>query len=307
VGEDALEEIRSGLAQPQKQLPSKFFYDRYGSELFERITRLPEYYPTRAETALLAQEMPGWIASFEPRALVELGAGNAEKTRIILDAMREVGSAECYLPVDISAEFLESTAVALRAEYPGLEVRPIAADFTRRIELGAELPRPALITILGSTIGNFPEADAVALVRRVRAAMRAEDRFLLGVDLRKEVSVLEAAYNDREGVTAEFNLNALRVLNREYGADFDLSRFQHVAHYNAAEHRIEMHLAALRPQEVHIPGVGTITLRSGETIRTEISCKYDHASVRTMFSAAGLKLGEWFTDGAFALAVGTVT
>ena len=305
---DLRDEIRAGLRRPQKELPSKLFYDERGSELFERITELPEYYLTRAEQALLSERMPGWVARHRPRALVELGAGNAAKTRTILDAMRAEGCARLYVPVDISADFLERTAEALREEYPGLEIRPVAADFTRRIDLGETLARPALLTILGSTIGNFDPPEATALLRRVRGAMAPGDHFLLGVDLRKEVTVLEAAYNDAAGVTAEFNLNLLEVLNREFGADFDPTAFEHRAVYNRDLHCIEMHLVSRREQRAEIPGAGEFTLAEGETIRTEISCKHDRESVETLFAGAGLRTEEWIEDagGRFALAVGVI-
>jgi L-histidine N-alpha-methyltransferase len=252
--------------------------------------------------------MPGWVARHRPRALVELGAGNAAKTRTILDAMRADGGAHLYVPVDISADFLERTAEALRAEYPGLEVRPVAADFTRHIDLGETPVRPALLTILGSTIGNFDPPEATALLRRVRAAMLPGDHFLLGVDLRKEVTALEAAYNDEAGVTAEFNLNLLEVLNREFGADFEPTAFEHRAIYDRDLHRIEMHLVSRREQTVRVPSVGDFRLAEGETIRTEISCKHDRASVEALFAGAGLRMEEWIEDAArrFALAVGVI-
>jgi L-histidine N-alpha-methyltransferase len=220
--------------------------------------------------------------------------------------MRADGRGEVYVPVDISADFLERTAAALRGEYPGLEVAPVAADFTRSLALPPSLPRPALLTFLGSTIGNFTPDQAVELLHRVRAAMRPGDRFLLGVDLRKDAAVLEAAYNDARGVTAEFNLNLLRVVNRRFGADFDLQGFRHRAVYDAREHRMEMHLVSTRPQSVHIPGAGDHAFREGETVRTEISCKYDRASVEEMFAPVELDLVEWWEDpeGNFALCLG---
>lgn len=303
---DAEEELRAGFSGAQKQLPSKFFYDEHGSELFEEITEQPEYYPTRAEQALLERQVPHWIAEQRPRALIELGAGSAAKTRVILDAMRAEGSGVVYVPVDISADFLDRTATELRAEYPGLEVIPIAADFTRTFELPNRLPEPALITFLGSTIGNFLPPDAIALLRRVAVVMRPDDRFLLGVDLRKDTTILEAAYNDARGVTAAFNLNLLRVINRRFGADFDLDRFRHRAIYNRQEHRIEMHLVSTEAQTVHLPGVGDFRLEAGETILTEISCKHNRASVTEMFGAAGLRMEGWAEapGGLFALCLG---
>ena len=272
------------------------FYDERGSELFEEITRLPEYYLTRAEHRLLESNAARWIAAVRPQALVELGAGSAAKTRIILDAMRAEASGGTYVPVDINADFLERTAAELRREYPAMRVTPVVADFTRTVALPASLPRPALLTFLGSTIGNFTAPEAIDLLRRIRGTMQSGDRFLLGTDLRKDVAVLEAAYNDSRGITAEFNLNMLRVLNRDFGAKFDLESFRHLAVYNERERRIEMHLVSTRAQSVTLPGVGDVGLREGETIRTEISCKYDRASVMALFDASAFAMVEWRED-----------
>jgi L-histidine Nalpha-methyltransferase len=291
-----LAEVRDGLSRPQKELSPKFFYDRRGSELFERITELPEYYLTRAERALLAGWMPRWMDELRPRALVELGAGSADKTRAVLDAMLPHHASPVYVPVDVSAEFLQATADGLRREYPALEVRPAVADISAEFSLAEGLPRPALHAFLGSTIGNFAPAEAVRLLRCVRAGMQPADRFLLGVDLRKEVAVVEAAYNDAQGVTAEFNLNMLRVLNRRTGADFDPDAFEHRAFYDRDLHRIEMHLVARSPQRVTVPGAGSWEVAPGESIRTEISCKHDRSSVGALFDAAGLRIERWETD-----------
>lgn len=303
---EMLAELREGLARPQKELPPKYFYDVRGSELFEEITRLPEYYLTRTERALLERWMPAWTAALRPRSLVELGAGSAAKTRIVLDAMRAAGEEVTYVPVDVSAEFLADTAARLRAEYPGVEVVPAVADISAEFELPAGLPAPTLHAFLGSTIGNFAPDQAVALLRRVRAAMRPSDRFLMGVDLRKDPARIEAAYNDARGVTAEFNRNMLRVLNREAGADFDVDAFEHRAFYDRDAHRIEMHLVSPDARTVTIPGVGGIGLRAGESIRTEISCKHDRESVARMFAAACLGVEAWETDpdGLYALVLG---
>ncbi|HEX7941381.1 MAG TPA: L-histidine N(alpha)-methyltransferase, partial [Gemmatimonadaceae bacterium] len=239
-----LADVRHGLSRPQKELPPKYFYDHRGSELFEEITRLPEYYLTRTERQMLAALAPGLIASMRPRTLVELGAGSAEKTRILLDAMcRAADVRHTYVPVDVSAEFLEATAARLREAYPPLEVAPVVADISTDLLLPA-LRHPVLHVFLGSTIGNFDQPSAVRLLRRIRAAMRDGDRLLLGADLRKPVGRIEAAYNDARGVTAEFNRNVLRVLNREIGADFDVDAFRHRAFYDRERHRIEMHLVA---------------------------------------------------------------
>jgi L-histidine Nalpha-methyltransferase len=299
------DEVLAGLARPQKEIAPKYFYDHRGSVLFEEITQLPEYYPTRAERALLGASAPDLIRALKPCSLVELGAGSAEKTRILLDAMRHWVPGATYIPVDISTEFLEVTASVLRDEYPGLRIRPVAADITSAYRLPGTMARPAIFALLGGTIGNFTPVAGAALLRRARACMESGDRFLLGADLVKDVGVLEAAYNDSRGVTAAFNLNVLRVLNRELGADFDLACFRHRAFYNREEYRIEMHLVACRELTVTIPGAAAIRLEEGETIRTEISCKYDRPRIEALFTAGGLALEEWRTGPeGFALALG---
>jgi L-histidine N-alpha-methyltransferase len=301
-----LAEVAAGLGAPQKELPPKYFYDQRGSELFEEITRLQEYYPTRTERTLLEAWMPSLVRRLGTRALVELGAGSAEKSRIILDAMRDAGTAELFVPIDVSATFLSQTAARLRREYPRLAVEPAIADIAEELNLPRRLPRPALYAFLGSTIGNFYPPAAIRLLGRVRGAMEPGDRFLMGVDLRKDVARVEAAYNDARGVTAEFNRNMLLVLNHELGADFDPSAFDHLAFYEPVAHRIEMHLVSRRAQVVTVPGLGAIGFDAGESLRTEISCKHDRESVAQLFEAAGLELEEWRTDPAalFALVVG---
>ena len=297
-------EVQEGLARRQKELPPKYFYDERGSDLFERITKLPEYYLTRAERTLLEEYARALVESFRPRTLVELGAGSAVKTRILLDAMRDAGCLEEYVPIDVSAEFLQETARRLRREYPRLRVVPAVADISDSLGLPERLPRPVLFAFLGSTIGNFDAPSARSLLARVRQAMRPFDRLLLGTDLRKPRRVVEAAYNDSRGVTATFNRNMLRVVNRELGADFDVAGFTHRAFYSTERHRIEMHLVSTREQVVHIPLVGDVHLAKGESIRTEISCKYDRPSVRRLLRAASLRLERWIADdGRFALTV----
>lgn len=291
-----LAEIRESLAAPQKRLPTKLLYDERGSELFEAITALPEYYPTRSELALLHEHVPRWLADVRPRTVVELGAGSAAKTRVILDGMQARGGGT-YVPVDISADFLARTAEELRQSYLAVDVVPVAADFSRFVDLPAALPRPLLITFLGSTIGNFTPDEAVALLQRVAGALHPGDRFLLGVDLRKDPRILEAAYNDAQGITAEFNLNLLSVVNRRFDANFDLSAFEHRAIYDSRLHRIEMHLEAVTAQRVAIPGAGEFAFDAGDTILTEISCKYDRPTIEAMFAVAGLGLEEWVQGG----------
>lgn len=302
-----LAEVREGLSRSPKEISPKYFYDHRGSELFEEITRLPEYYLTRAERSILLEWMPVLIPVLGTCTVVELGAGSGEKARIILDALRTIpGHDGTYVPIDVSASFLAETASRFRSAYPGLRVVPSVADITAELRLPRNLDGPRLFAFLGSTIGNFERPEATRLLERIRRAMRLDDRFLMGVDLRKDVATIEAAYNDSQGVTAEFNRNMLRVLNAELGADFEPSAFEHLAFYDRKLHRIEMHLVSCRDQVVNIPGVGTIHLMRGEAIRTEISCKYDLAGVESLFHAAGLEVESWRTDAdhRFALVVG---
>ena len=306
---ELLRDVAHGLSRPQKELPPKYFYDRRGSELFDEITRLPEYYLTRTERALLDCWSGPLMAALRPAALVELGAGSADKTRLLLDAMVYAGSGEVYVPIDVSAEFLEESASRLREEYPTLGIEPLVGDIVDPLDLGDDLPSPAIVAFLGSTIGNFDPAGAVRLLRNVARAMRPGDRLLLGADLRKDPKVIERAYNDAQGVTAEFNLNVLRVVNRELGADFDLSAFEHRAFYDRTLHRIEMHLVSTDDQVVRIPAVGDVAFAGGESIRTEISCKYDQEAVAEMLDAAGLRIDRWITDASstYALVVASRT
>jgi len=214
----------------------------------------------------------------------------------VLDAIVAAIGSAAYVPVDVSADFLEATALRLSGDYPGVEVVPVVADTTADFELPPGLPAPTLHAFLGSTIGNFAPDEAVALLARVRHRMRPGDAFLMGVDLRKDPRVIEEAYNDSAGVTAEFNRNMLRVVNALAGADFDPDAYDHLAFYNTVAHRIEMHLVAREPQTVTIPGAGEFQVDAGETIRTEISCKHDRASVEEMLRGAGMRLAAWETD-----------
>jgi L-histidine Nalpha-methyltransferase len=295
---ELLRDVAWGLSRAQKELPPKYFYDRRGSELFDEITRLPEYYLTRTERALLDCWSAPLMAALRPRALVELGAGSADKTRELLDAMVDAERGEVYVPIDVSAEFLDDAAARLREEYPTLGVEPVVGDIADPLDLAPELPHPMIIAFLGSTIGNFDVPEARSLLENVARAMRPGDRLLLGADLRKNPAIIEAAYNDAQGVTAEFNLNVLRVLNRELGASFDLAKFEHRAFYHRALHRIEMHLVSTDDQRVSIPGVGEVAFAGGESIRTEISCKYDRASLDRMLGDAGMVIERWITDAA---------
>jgi L-histidine N-alpha-methyltransferase len=300
-------DIREGLTGTPKQLSSKYFYDARGSELFEEITQLPEYYLTRAERSLLELKIPGIVASVRPCSLIELGAGSATKTHIILDAMRESGCAECYVPIDVSKDFLEATALQLESEYPDTRITPVVSDITEPFGL-PQVASPTLVVFLGSTIGNFPRDQAVQLLSHVAGAMGPSDRFLLGADLVKDPEIINRAYNDSQGVTAAFNLNLLERLNREIDADFPVKDFEHRAFYSGEHRRIEMHLVARKPLTVVIPNVGEIDFAEGESIRTELSYKYDRASLEDILTAAGLSMEKWMPadDASFALALSRV-
>jgi len=297
-----LAEVRAGLSRAQKELPPKYFYDQRGSELFDEITRLPEYYPTRTERALLATRGREIVRELAPVSIVELGAGNADKTRLLLAAQSEVVAHPAYVPIDVSARFLATSAERLREEFPTLRVVPVVGDIEDELHLPL-LRRPVMFAFLGSTIGNFDHPEAAALLRRVRRVMLGGDRLLLGADLRKDPRVIEAAYNDALGVTAEFNRNMLRVLNRELGANFDVEMFAHRAFYDRELGRIEMHLVSDAVQRVRIPGAGTFDFARGETVRTEISCKYDRATIQRLLQAGGLALERWDTDAASTYAL----
>ena len=300
---ELLRDVAHGLSRQQKELPPKYFYDRRGSELFDEITRLPEYYLTRAERALLDCWSGPLMAALRPAALVELGAGSADKTRLLLDGMVYAGRGDVYVPIDVSAEFLDDSAARLREEYPTLGIEPVVGDITDPLDLGPDLPAPAVVAFLGSTLGNFDPAGARRLLRNISRALRTGDWFLLGADLRKSPAIIERAYNDAQGVTAEFNRNVLRVLNRELGADFNLETFAHRAFYDRTLHRIEMHLVSRDDQVAHVPGVGDVAFAAGESIRTEISCKYDRASLTELLGAAGLEIDRWIMDSASTYAL----
>jgi L-histidine N-alpha-methyltransferase len=300
-----LAEVRATLFAPERSLPSKYFYDARGSELFERITGLPEYYLTRAEREILVRRANGIVQRTNAVSLVELGAGSASKTRLLIDALTAERRRAVYVPVDVSAEFLDLTARALESDYESLTVIPTVADMESELAIPNDLPRPVLFALLGSTIGNFEGASAVALLRRLRTQMQSGDALLLGTDLKKDPAVLHAAYNDSAGVTAEFNRNILRVLNVGLGADFVPERFAHRAFFNAESSRIEMHLDSVGDQVIHFPHLPPLILRDGESIRTEVSCKYDRAAVEALATSASLEIDEWFTDhaGLFALSL----
>ena len=296
---DLAAEVREGLARPLKELPPKLFYDARGSELFDRITELPEYYPTRCEREILERRASEIVTGVEE--LVELGSGSATKTRVIL----ATGAIRRYVPVDVSESVVERCAQELRAAHPALEVHGLIGDFHRDL---VHLPdgERRLFAFLGGTIGNFHPPERAEFLALLASLMEPADRLLLGTDLVKDRAELEAAYDDSAGVTAEFNRNALRVVNRELGADFPPERFEHVAFYNAAESWIEMRLRSLDARVVSVPAAGIeVELAAGEDIRTEISAKFTPERVEADLASAGLELRELWTDsgGRFALSL----
>ncbi|HAL07115.1 MAG TPA: L-histidine N(alpha)-methyltransferase, partial [Brevundimonas sp.] len=291
-GDDEHEAFRrdlvAGLAARPKSLPPKWFYDALGSDLFEAITRVPEYYPTRQEAALLRRVAPQWAGRFGPDAvLVELGSGASEKTRIVLDAAPDLAA---YVPIDISPTALEDAAARLRQAYPALKVMPLVGDFEHLGVLPIEAGQGRRVGFFpGSTIGNLTPEVAQALLRGARDMLGPDALFILGVDLIKEPSILIPAYDDAQGVTARFNLNVLARANRDLGTDFDLDGFAHRAVWNEAEARMEMHLQALRPMTVRL-GKLVFRFAQGETIHTENSRKFDEARVRALAEAAGWRV-----------------
>jgi len=300
-------DARTGLTAIPKVLPPKWFYDAAGSEIYERITELPEYYPFNAEREILRAQA-GRIAEVSAAAaLVELGSGSSEKTRLLLDALGVHGTLRSYLPLDVSEAALREATAALALDYPRLAVHGIVGDFTRHL---SRIPRHGkrLLAFLGGTIGNLLPADRAVFLRTVRATLRPGEQLLLGVGLVIDPAVMVPAYDDAQGVTAEFNRNVLRVLNRELGANFDVDAFSHRALWNAEREWIEMRLRAGRRMTVHIEELGLdIPFAEGEEVRTETSAKFRPAGVRAELSAAGFELTEWWTDSTnrFALALAT--
>jgi L-histidine N-alpha-methyltransferase len=299
-------DVLIGLTATPKWLPPKWFYDDAGSVLFDEITRLPEYYPTRREREVLATYASDIAAQTQARMLVELGAGSAEKTRLLLDALQLEGTLDHYVPVDVSDSALIDAASAVAEEYPGLEVHGVVADFEAHLELLPTGDR-RLVAFLGGTIGNFEPAPRADFLARVAESLRPGDAFLLGTDLVKDPGRLVRAYDDAAGVTARFNLNVLAVVNRELGADFDPGAFAHLAVWNSEEQWIEMRLRSTRAQTVHVKALDLdVSFDAGETMRTEISAKFTRARVDREFAAAGLRLASWWTDrsGDFAVSMG---
>ncbi|MFF7867860.1 L-histidine N(alpha)-methyltransferase [Streptomyces qaidamensis] len=295
-------DVHRGLTGRPKTLPPKWFYDAHGSDLFEKITELPEYYPTRAEREILLARAGDIAAATRARTLVELGSGSSEKTRHLIDALTELHT---YVPVDVSESALSQAGQALAAERPGLDVHALIADFTAELAL-PDTPGPRLVAFLGGTIGNLLPAERAAFLASVRALLAPGDALLLGTDLVKDEEVLVRAYDDGAGVTAAFNKNVLTVINRELGADFEPAAFDHVALWDAGHEWIEMRLRSRTAQTVKVPALDlAVDFAAGEEMRTEVSAKFRQEGVRAELSAAGLELAHWWTDdaGRFALSL----
>jgi len=292
-------DVIAGLTAKPKSLPPKYFYDLAGSSLFDRITELPEYYPTRAELGLLQKHAPAIASLFPPgSALIEFGSGSSRKARILLSA---AASVETYVPVDISGDFLHQDAARLHRDFPHLAICPVVVDFTAMTELPPDIAaKPRAGFFPGSTVGNFEPHEAAAFLRRARRILGNDAVLVVGVDLEKSPDILHRAYNDAEGVTAKFNLNLLGRINRELGANFDLAAFEHHAFYNCERHRVEMHLASIRRQKVRI-GDQTIDFRPGESIHTENSYKYSVNSFRALARGSGWSPLKAWTDGLFSV------
>ncbi|MEU7889059.1 L-histidine N(alpha)-methyltransferase [Microbispora bryophytorum] len=296
-------DVRAGLTSSPKWLPPKWFYDAAGSELFSRITRLAEYYPTRRELEILRRRAVDVAGLSRADTLVELGSGTSEKTVLLLDALANAGTLRAYTPVDVDDVTLEAAAERLAVRYPGLDMRPVRADFEQHLAL---LPRTGrrLVAFLGGTIGNLPPAAREVFLKELRATLRPGDTLLLGTDLVKDRRRLVAAYDDPGGVTAAFNRNVLHVLNRELDAGFEPEAFEHVALWDEDNDWIEMRLRATRPMEVPIGALGlTVAFAEGEEMRTEISAKFRREGVLDELSRAGFAVCRWYTDGAADFAV----
>lgn len=303
------DDFRRGMSERPRSIPPKHFYDAVGSQLFDEICELPEYYLTRAERRLLELHSAAIARRCSARELVEIGAGMARKTGLLLDALSSNGS-PIYVPFDISQDAIEQAVPSLMEAIPSLHVRGVIGDFTQDMRVFARKRQahrarePRLFALLGSTIGNLDETEAPALLRTISEVMDDGDAFLLGTDLVKDARVLHDAYNDAAGVTARFNQNVLTVVNRELSADFDVPTWRHEARYEAERARIEMHLITSKPQTVNVAALGMrVDFEAGESILTEISRKFTRDTVEATLHAGGMNLDAWYTDGAFALAL----
>ncbi|CAJ1510279.1 L-histidine N(alpha)-methyltransferase [[Mycobacterium] holstebronense] len=291
-------DVRHGLAQHPKSLPPKWFYDDVGSELFDQITRLPEYYPTRAEAEILRAHSGEVAALSGADTLVELGSGTSEKTRMLLDALQGAGKLRRFIPFDVDAGVLETAGEAIAGDYPGVRVDGVCGDFEHHL---AQIPDGGrrLFVFLGSTIGNLTPGPRAEFLADLSAVMHDGDGLLLGTDLVKDTGRLVRAYDDSAGVTAAFNRNVLAVVNRELDADFDLDEFAHVVRWNSAEQRIEMWLRARRAQHVVVGALDlAVDFAAGEEMLTEVSCKFRPEQVADELAAAGLRRRRWWTDAA---------
>lgn len=299
AAEEALRrDVRHGLAQNPKTLPPKWFYDAVGSDLFDQITRLPEYYPTRTEAQILKARATEIADASNADTLVELGSGTSEKTRMLLDALRDGGSLRRFIPFDVDSSVLRAAGAAIQNEYPGVEIDAVCGDFEEHL---GKIPRIGrrLVAFLGSTIGNLTPGPRAEFLASVSEMMQPGDALLLGTDLVKDPARLVRAYDDSAGVTARFNRNVLTVVNRELGADFDVDQFDHVAVWNADEERIEMWLRSTRAQRVHIAALDLdVEFTDGEQMLTEVSCKFRPEGVEAELAAAGLRRTHWWTDDA---------
>ena len=289
-------DVRSGLAETPKQIPSKYFYDARGSWLFEEITKLPEYYLTSIETEILVEQGRDILTSTDPDEMIELGSGASEKTRVLLDAMLEVSHGRRYVPIDISQAAIESAVKQLCTDYPTLAIDGMVGDYDEDL---IHVPRRGsrLITFLGSTIGNLKSAERVVFFRRIAEMLDPGDHFLLGADLVKDVDTMVAAYNDSAGVTAEFTQNILTVINRELDADFDVETFIHRPVWNESGSCMEAWLEASQDAHITIAALDIeVDVKAGEMLHTEVSCKFTRETLEAELSEAGMTITEWHTD-----------
>jgi L-histidine N-alpha-methyltransferase len=291
------EDVLDGLTRPFKELPPKHFYDAYGSELFERICELPEYYPTRTERWILETHARSIAHRTRACEVVELGAGYATKTRVLLDALARSGTLERYVPVDVSEATVHACAEELVDEYPGLHVHGLVGDFERHLVHLPPPTGPRLFVFLGGTIGNFLPGARRRFLRDLAAHLGPDGHLLLGTDLVKDPAIIEAAYDDSQGITAEFNRNVLRVINRELDGDFDVDAFEHVAFFDTDHEWIEMRLRARTRQTVRIDALDLdVHFAAREELRTEISAKFTAERLKRDLRAAGLELASWYSD-----------
>ena len=289
------EDIRNGFLERPRVLQPKYFYDERGSNLFTQICDTPEYYPTRTENSLLEQFSLDIISLANPSKIIELGSGNSQKTRHLFDACESLGKTTSYAPMDVCEEILIDSCLSLEAEYPWLHLQPLMGDFMAGLKNLPNHNDRNLILFLGGSIGNFSPDDANVFLQEIYQTMQSGDYFLLGADRKKELSVLNAAYNDAQGITAEFNLNILRVLNNELESNFNVNEFEHLAEYNNELDRIEMHLVSCKDQTVEINGINEqVRLHEGEKILTEISCKYSFEKLESLIEQSGFTIEQHY-------------